>query len=339
MRRAPRPEGRPTPAASRRSTLASASRHMSAVPGTVAKRSRDWYGGTSLPVTCTAMIRALLKATKELSAAHPKRSEGSVRTVNRALLLMLVVVACAPTPTTQLPVTCGATTGGHAGAETQLRFVEASDTEIVLTFGASSASNVFDIPAFELTPLEGAGSPRAYRLRVSGSSTLNPDGTASYRGLRGLEPGGRTVRAIDLIDESARVVTFTVALEREVCPFVAAKIYQYGKSPRAQIALTFNGESALTLETISDAVGGAPIGTPVQGSRAGVPRCTSRIRGSGRSTACDRAATATSAARRRAVARPRRRAIVRASPRRLAPRRALPARAGRDARQRPRRLD
>jgi len=181
----------------------------------------------------------------------------------------VLVVACAPAPTAKLPLTCGGTTGGLAGAETQLRFVEASDTEIVLTFGASSASNVFDVPAFELAPLAGAGSPRAYRLKVSGTSTLNPDGTASYRGLRGLEPGGRTVRAIDLIDESARVVTFTVALERDVCPFVAAKVYTYGKSPRAQIALTFGGASALTLETISDAVGGAPIGTPVQGSGAG----------------------------------------------------------------------
>jgi len=190
--------------------------------------------------------------------------------VNRALLATLVlVVACAPAPTAKLPLTCGGTTGGHAGAETQLRFVEASDTEIVLTFGASSASNVFDVPAFELTPLAGAGSPRAYRLKVSGTSTLNPDGTASYRGLKGLEPGGRTVRAIDLIDESVRVVTFTVALERDVCPFVAAKAYTYGKSPRAQIALTFGGASALTLETISDAVGGAPIGTPVQASGAG----------------------------------------------------------------------
>src|SRR5438552_15125261 len=210
MHRAPRPEGRPTPTATRRSTLASASRHMSSAHEAVAKRSRDRYGSTSFLVTC--------------------------RTVNRALLLMLVVVACAPTPTAKLPVICGATAGGRAGAETQLRFVEASDTEIVLTFGASSTSNVFDVPAFELTPLEGAGSPRAYRLKVSGSSTLNPDGTASYRGLKGLEPGGRTVRAIDLIDESARVVTFTVALERDVCPFVAAKVYQYGKTPRAQLA-------------------------------------------------------------------------------------------------------
>src|SRR5439155_851489 len=132
--------------------------------------------------------------------------------------------------------------------------------------GAATGTGV---PAFELTPLEGAGSPRAYRLKVSGSSTLNPDGTASYRGLKGLEPGGRTVRAIDLIDEAARVVTFTVALERDVCPFVAAKVYQYGKSPRAQIALTFGGASALTIETISDAVGGAPIGTTVKVSGAG----------------------------------------------------------------------
>src|SRR5207249_2541527 len=304
MRRAPRPEGRATPAASRRSTLASASRHMSAVPGTVAKRSRDWYGGTSLPVTCTAMIRALLKATKELSAAHPKRSEGGVQTLRRVLVLLLLAVSCAPPPTTQLPVTCGATHGGHPGAETQLRFVEATETEIVLTFGASSASNVFDVPAFELTPLEGAGSPRAYRLKVSGSSTLNPDGTASYRGLKGLEPGGRTARAIDLIDESARVVTFTVALERDVCPFVAAKVYQYGKSPRAQIALTFGGASALTIETISDAVGGAPIGTP--GCRAAAfGRTTSTITSPTRGPRASSSAHVTNSRLRRDHRRPR----------------------------------
>jgi hypothetical protein len=187
----------------------------------------------------------------------------------RILAITIVLTACAPIPTAKLPVACGTTTGGHAGAETQLRFIEASDTEIVLTFGASSASNAFDVPAFELTPLEGAGATRAYRLRVSGTSTLNPDGTKSYHGLNGLEPGGRSVRAINLIDEYARVVTFTIALERDVCPFVAAKAYQYGKSPRAQIALTFGGASALTLETISDAVGGAPVGTPVQASGAG----------------------------------------------------------------------
>jgi len=189
--------------------------------------------------------------------------------LRRSLIIAVVVASCAPTPTAKLPLTCGATTGGRVGAETQLRFVEASDTEIVLTFGASSASNVFEVPAFELTPLEGTSGRRAYRLHVRGTSTINPDGTPSYRGLRGLEPGGRTVRGITLIDETDRVMTFTVLLERDVCPFIAAKSYQYGKSPRAQIALTFGGASALTLETVSDVVGGAPIGTAVQASGAG----------------------------------------------------------------------
>lgn len=209
-------------------------------------------------VTCRMPVNQLLKTPR------------AARILRRGLvIIVLLVAACAPTPTSKLPVACETTTGGHAGAETQLRFVDASDSQIVLTFGASSASNDFDVPAFELTPLEGAGAPRAYSLRVSGTSTVNPDATPSYRGLKGLEPGGRTVRAVNLIDESARVVTFTVLLERDVCPFVAAKVYQYGKSPRVQIALTFGGASALTLETISDAVGGAPIGTPVQASGAG----------------------------------------------------------------------
>ncbi|MEO8633586.1 MAG: hypothetical protein ABI466_09500 [Chloroflexota bacterium] len=183
--------------------------------------------------------------------------------------IALLLAGCAPAPAATLPVACGATTGGLAGAETQLRFVEASDTQVVLTFGASSASNVFEVPPFELTPLEGTSGRRAYRLRVSGTSTLNPDGTASYRGLKGLEPGGRTVRGITLIDETTRVLTFTVLLERDVCPFVATRSYVYGKSPRSQIALTFGGASALTLETVSDVVGGAPIGTAVQASGAG----------------------------------------------------------------------
>ncbi len=177
------------------------------------------------------------------------------------MLVVALLAACAPMPIATLPVTCGTSTGGRADAETQLRFVEANDTEIVLTFGASSASNVFDIPAFELVPLD--------RLRVRGTSTRNPDGTLSYNGLRGIEPGGRTVRGITLIDESERVVTFTILLERDTCPFVAAKTYQYGKSPRAQIALSFGGASSLTLETVSDVVGGAPIGTAVQASGAG----------------------------------------------------------------------
>jgi hypothetical protein len=192
-----------------------------------------------------------------------------VQTLSRALAIGVLLAACAPTPTSTLPVACGTTTGGRSGAETQLRFVEASDTQIVLTFGVSSASNVFDVPAFELAPLEGTSGRRAYRLHVSGTSTLNPDGTPSYHGLKGIEPGGRTVRGITLIDETSRVTTFTILLEGDVCPFVAAKTYQYGKSPRAQIALTFGGASALTLETVSDVVGGAPIGTAVQGSGAG----------------------------------------------------------------------
>ena len=50
-----------------------------------------------------------------------------------ALAVLLLLTACALAATSTLPVSCGATSGGQAGAETQLRFVEASDTQIVLT--------------------------------------------------------------------------------------------------------------------------------------------------------------------------------------------------------------
>ncbi len=184
-------------------------------------------------------------------------------------LALLLLTACAPAGTSTLPVSCDAASGGAAGVETQLRFVEATDTQIVLTFGASAASNDFGVPAFALELLEGANAPRSYRLRVNGTSSLNPDGTSSYTGQRTIEPGGRTVRNISVVNETARQIIFNVALERQACPHVASKTYVYGKSPRAQIVLTFGGASSLTLETISDAVGGAPIGTAVQASGAG----------------------------------------------------------------------
>jgi hypothetical protein len=205
------------------------------------------------------------------------------RAARGALVLMLLVTACAPAPSAKPPVTCDATSGGHAGAETQLRFVEATDTQVVLTFGASAASNDFDVPAFALELLEGSNAPRSYRLRVDGTSSRNPDGTSSYTGQRTIEPGGRTVRNISFVDDTARQMIFNVALEREACPHVASKTYVYGKSPRAQIVLTFGGASSLTLETISDAVGGAPIGTAVQASGVGyAPSAKIRITIGGR---------------------------------------------------------
>ena len=201
----------------------------------------------------------------------------------RALALLFLVTACAPAPTATLPVSCEAASGGQAGAQTQLRFVEATDTQIVLTFGASAASNDFGVPAFALELLEGSNAPRSYRLRVNGTSSLNPDGTSSYTGLKTVEPGGRTVRSISFVDETARQTIFNIALERQACPHVESKTYVYGKSPRAQIVLTFGGASSLTLETVSDAIGGAPIGTPVQASGMGyAPSAKIRITIGGR---------------------------------------------------------
>ena len=200
-----------------------------------------------------------------------------------ALALTLLLTACAPPGTSELPVWCEAASGGQAGAETQLRFVEATDTQVVLTFGASAASNDFGVPAFALELLEGSNAPRSYRLRVNGTSSQNPDGTSSYTGQRTIEPGGRTVRNISFVDDTARQMLFNVALERQACPHVASKTYVYGKSPRAQIVLTFGGASSLTLETVSDAVGGAPIGTAVQASGAGyAPSAKIRITIGGR---------------------------------------------------------
>jgi hypothetical protein len=232
----------------------------------MAKRSTDRYGGTN-------ERRSYSGLSMKVATVYARA----------ALALLLLVTACAPAPTATLPVSCDAASDGQAGVETQLRFVEATDTQVVLTFGASAASTDFGVPAFALELLEGSNAPRSYRLRVRGTSSLNPDGSSSYTGLKTVEPGGRTVRNISLVSESARQMQFNIALERPACPFVASKTYVYGKSPRAQIVLTFGGASSLTLETVSDAVGGAPIDTPVQASGAGyAPSAKIRITIGGR---------------------------------------------------------
>src|SRR5438093_67675 len=205
MQRAPRPEGRPTPTASRRSTLGSASRHMSSAREAMAKRSRGRYGGTSFLVTCRTVNRALLQRAR---SAHAKQ----MRTARAArILIVLVVVACAPTPTAKLPVTCGATAGGHAGAETQLRFVEASDTEIVLTFNGESALTLETISdavggAPIGTPVQGSGAGYEPSSKISitiggrlvWETTANADGTFdSGFWIPDREPGLYTVTATD----------------------------------------------------------------------------------------------------------------------------------------------
>src|SRR6266508_5262869 len=65
MQRAPRPAKRPMPQASLRSALAPASRAMSAVDETMAKRSTDRYGGTT--ESCN-----LLNAYESVTAAWAK---------------------------------------------------------------------------------------------------------------------------------------------------------------------------------------------------------------------------------------------------------------------------
>lgn len=214
-------------------------------------------------------------AEREASTFERPRRVAPLRSVP---ILLLLLVSCELPAAMPLPASCDGANGGRPGAQTQLRFIEATDTQVVLTFGPSSESNDFGVPQFGLEPLEGTSAARAYRLRVNGASILNPDGTPSYNGLKAIEPGGRTVRGITLVDDSLRTMTFTIAVERVACPFVASKTYQYGKSPRAQIVVTFGGAASLTLETVSSVVGGAPSGTPVQASGMGyTPGATVRI--------------------------------------------------------------
>jgi len=159
------------------------------------------------------------------------------------------------------------TTGGHKGVDAQLRFVDANDGQVVFTFGPSPVSNVFGVPAFTVERAVGSDGQPAIRVRFEGAPIRYPDRTVSYSGPQRIAVNGQSVVEVELAAESPRTSEWTVGLGGE-CPRVSSKTYVYGKSPRAQVAFTFGGMSAFTLETTSDFVG-VPQDTPVQASGLG----------------------------------------------------------------------
>ena len=178
-----------------------------------------------------------------------------------ALATALLAASCTPTP-----FACAAS-GGVLGVETQLRFVDANDGQVVFTFGPSPVSNAFGVPTYPVERVDGASGLPALRVVFQGTSVRYPDGSTSYDGPLLIGVSGRNVLEVELAKDVDRAMTWTVTPQGG-CPRVAAKTYVYGKSPRAQVALTFGGMSAFTLETTSDFIG-TPQDTPVQASGIG----------------------------------------------------------------------
>jgi len=178
------------------------------------------------------------------------------------LTAVLVASSCAGSR-----ASCAASSGGQPGVDAQLRFLDANDGQVIFTFGASPLSNTFGVPSYTIEQATGPDGLTALRIRFQGASMRYPDGTTSYNGPLRIAVRGHDVLSVALSADVDRTSTWMVTPQGS-CPVVASKTYVYGKSPRAQLALTFGGSAAFTLESTSDYIG-APQDTPVQASGLG----------------------------------------------------------------------
>ena len=167
---------------------------------------------------------------------------------------------------------CPTQTGGTAGTEAQLRYVDVEAGQVTFTFGPSSASDAFGIPAFSVAPLDGDApwaapeldtGTRRIGVSFAGASGFNPDLSPSYLGTSvrvPTTPG--LVREARVLHDTGRQLAWGVILQALRCPIVTTNAYVWGKSPRAQVTLTFGQTAWITTEHTSAYVG-SPILTAV----------------------------------------------------------------------------
>lgn len=164
---------------------------------------------------------------------------------------------------------CGPIAGGADGVSVQLRYVDIGDRQLTFTFGPSAASDVFDVPRFELAfhnttpPPELDTGTRRLDVAFHGASGFNPDLTPSYRGSSLLvPPGSGVLREAAVTQDSANLLSWRLMLERSECPVVTTNSYVWGKSPRVQVTITFGQRAWISVEHPATYIG-APILAPV----------------------------------------------------------------------------
>jgi len=192
----------------------------------------------------------------------------------RAMTLAAVVlIAAAAVATLVFTVSrqtnCDPIVGGADGVAAQLRYVDIGERQLTFTFGPSASSDVFGVPRFELAvgnatpPPELDTGTKRLDIAFHGASGFNPDLTPSYRGSSLLvPPGAGILREADLTQDSAGLLSWRLMLNGSACPAVTTNSYVWGKSPRAQVTLTFGQRAWITAEHPATYVG-APILAPV----------------------------------------------------------------------------
>jgi len=183
-------------------------------------------------------------------------------------------------------VTCASVSGGDPGAEVQLRYVDVGERQVTFTFGPTSFSNEFGVPRFDIGSADAAPPPpelatgtRGLTVSFQGASGFNPDLSPSYVGPSVLvSENSGPVREAAVTNDTGRRLSWRLMLAGPVCPTVTTNTYVWGKSPRAQVTLTFGQRAWITAEHGATYVG-APILSPVLVTGLGfTPRSTVTLR-------------------------------------------------------------
>ena len=196
--------------------------------------------------------------------------------VAAAAIIAVLVIGAALLVATRPPVQCPTQSGGDDGAVAQLRYVYVSDRQMTFTFGPSGASGRFGIPRFDVAfpalpapARELDTGTRRLDVAFRGASGFNPDLSPSYLGstlLVPMDPG--PVQEAAVTNDSASLLSWRVMLKGAPCPAVSTNVYTWGKSPRAQVTMTFGQNAWITAEHGATYVG-APILAPVEISGRG----------------------------------------------------------------------
>jgi len=202
-----------------------------------------------------------------------------------AAVLVAAVAATALVLSISTRTQCGAIAGGAEGIAAQLRYVDIGERQLTFTFGPSASSDTFGVPRFQIDfpnatpPPELDTGTQRIEIAFHGASGFNPDLTPSYGGSSLLVPATPGIlREAAVTQDSASLLSWRLMLQRSECPIVTTNSYVWGKSPRAQVTITFGQRSWITAEHPATYVG-APILAPVFiAGRGFVPRSKLYVR-------------------------------------------------------------
>ena len=170
-----------------------------------------------------------------------------------ALLVLLVVLAIVAAAiawrdTAASSGPCATLRGGTSGGQAQLRFIDSREDHATFTFGQSQIGT-FQAPGYELSQQSQDAGRRVFRLRFTGASIVNPDGSPSLvEDLPLQQPDDDVLREVRFVADADRTTTWQITADATRCPTVALKQYYQGTFPRVQLVVLFTDRGAISVE-------------------------------------------------------------------------------------------